>query len=68
MKERKQTNHTNLHYHFIFPFLVNYSCGNCYKDLGDNLELNEDSKVICPSCGYINENKTSTSTSTGSNY
>lgn len=53
----ENTNLVEIYYHFIFPNLIEYRCGNCYKHLGENLELTEDSEIICPRCGYTNMNK-----------
>lgn len=55
-------NRVEIVYHFTFPWLITYSCGNCFKDLGDNLDLTENSEIICPECNCINMNKFAKST------
>lgn len=50
----KSGNIVEMYYSCIFPWLINYRCGNCFKDFGDNLELVEDQETICSECRFIN--------------
>lgn len=50
----KSENTVEMHYSNIFPWLVNYRCGNCFNNFGDNLELVEDQEIICSECRFVN--------------
>lgn len=50
----KSENIVDIYYIHIFPWLVNYRCGNCFKNFGDNIELVEDQEINCPECGFVN--------------
>ena len=52
VKENK--NIVKVYYHFTFPFLIDYRCGNCFHHLGENLDYSNNQMYKCPECGYIN--------------
>ena len=50
----EKSNICKVNYHFTFPWLITYRCGNCYNFLGDNLDYSKNQEYKCPKCGYIN--------------
>ena len=50
----EKNNICKVYYHFTFPWLITYRCGNCYNFLGDNLDYSKNQEYKYPKCGYIN--------------
>lgn len=50
----KSENIVEMYHNRIFPWLVNYRCGNCFNDFGDSLKLVEDQEIICSECRFVN--------------
>ncbi len=57
--ENEDKNKCMAYHHFIFPWLCEYRCGNCYSILGENVGVHIDQGVICTKCGCTNIGSTS---------